>query len=104
MERPWCKICDEKHWPKEPHRFGSESASVGASGDEVRGHQGSADGVSSSGDGPASEAKTAGKAAEVVEKGVCPLCASDPAVIEDAEKWRRYRNKRRDYMRKRRAK
>ena len=43
------------------------------------------------------------EAQPVRESAGCPICGGDPLVLSDAEKWRKLRLSRRDYMRRKRA-
>jgi hypothetical protein len=77
LQPPRCFICEQKHWASE------ECPDSGA--------------VS----GPPEGAIQVG---EVSRDGSvrCPICHGDEALVEDAEKWRKERERRKRYMRKRR--
>lgn len=100
MDAPKCRMCGKKHWsgqdcalvlsestkealreaivPKEPHRPISLTSTEDKS---VRP------------DIPPSQD---------TRKFHCPICKDDKSLLEDAEKWRAHREKRRLYMAKRR--
>lgn len=102
-------MCERRHWASEPcPEVGDESEQSQEQGAEsdAGGRDGgrgvvSEQGVAESSTGPDSEGVS--KKEPLKNSGGCSECGANTALFEDAEKWRRYRNKRRLYMRKKRS-
>ena len=97
MDKPKCRLCGAKHYSSEPHKFDEKSEIQS----EVQCKAAPASGsVSPVGLGQ----DTAGKSEMhgVTGKG-CPECGATQETFADAEKWGKERERRRKYMKARRA-
>ena len=99
MGKPYCDICENHHWPRDGHIFKSsgkkDAPEKAVRRSAVRADEPAADKRKS----PESSTPDNGD-----EGAICPICKGDPTVLEDAERWRRIREKQRVRMKKWREK
>lgn len=99
MKKPVCRLCGVAHYTHERHVLKDS----GAASDEKRGA--TVDRSSRDATPPPVQGKgvkAAANSGEIPSPVNCIHCGADAELFEDAAKWRRQREKRREHMRRRR--